>query len=68
MTHITQNPITRSSNAHANRTAYSLEESEKLDREENRDYLPMDVYIDPQTIKNHFQKPTRLLHRYSSPW
>jgi len=67
MTRITQNPITRSSNAHANRTAYSLEESEKLDREENRDYLPMDVYIDPQTIKNHFQKPTRLLHSYSSP-
>ena len=57
MTRITQNPITRSSNAHASWTAYSLKEkSEKLDREENHDYLPMDVYIDPQTIRNNFQK------------
>jgi len=57
MTRITHNHITHSSNPHTNRTAYYLkEESEKLQREENHDYLPIDVYVDPQTVRNHFQK------------
>lgn len=28
---------------------------ENLDRQKDREYLPMDVYIDPRTIKEHFQ-------------
>ena len=26
-----------------------------LDRQKGRQYLPMDVYVDPRTIKEHFQ-------------
>ena len=37
---------------------YSLElesEVEEIDREIGRDYVPMDVFIDPRTIMKHFQ-------------
>jgi len=30
-------------------------EPEKLDRQSGHQYLPMDVYVDPGTIKEHFQ-------------
>lgn len=30
-------------------------ELEKLDLQEGHEYVPMDVYIDPGTIKEHFQ-------------
>lgn len=29
-------------------------ELEKLDRQSGHQYLPMDVYVDPKTIKEHF--------------
>ena len=49
----------RTSTAHLNWALYSLEteaEVEKLDREIGHDYVPMDVFIDPRTIKEHFQE------------
>ena len=30
-------------------------ELEKLDRQSGHQYIPMDVYVDPQTIKERFQ-------------
>jgi hypothetical protein len=30
-------------------------ELEKLDRQSGLQYIPMDVYVDPQTIKERFQ-------------
>ncbi len=44
--------------AQVDRTLYSLEteaELEKLDRELDHDYVPMDVFIDPSTMKAHFR-------------
>ena len=36
---------------------YSLEgELERVDREAGHDYLPMDVFIDSQTIRRHFRE------------
>jgi len=36
---------------------YSLEgELEKLDRVAGHDYLPMDIFIDPRTINEHFRE------------
>jgi len=29
-------------------------ELEKLDRQSGHQYIPMDVYVDPKTIKEHF--------------
>ena len=38
-------------------TRHSLEEKyEKLDREADHDYVPMDLYIDPRTMQEHFQE------------
>jgi len=57
MTNTTQNPIACTSRVHTNGTLYSLEgELEKLDRELGHDYVPMDVFIDPQTVKEHFKE------------
>lgn len=30
-------------------------ELEKFDRQTGRQYLPMDVYVDPKTVNEHFQ-------------
>jgi hypothetical protein len=32
-----------------------VSELEKLDRQSGHQYIPMDVYVDPKTIKEHFQ-------------
>jgi len=47
------------SRAQVDWTLYRLEteaEAEKLDREIGHDYVPMDVFIDPRTMKEHFQE------------
>ena len=36
-----------------------------LDRQEGHQYLPMDIYIDPKTMKDHFLKPTKTRELYS---
>jgi len=37
----------------------SLErEFEQIDREAGHDYLPMDIYIDSLTIREHFREPS----------
>ena len=44
--------------AQEDQTLYSLEteaELEKFDRELDHDYVPMDIFIDPDTIKEHFR-------------
>lgn len=33
----------------------SLIGESKLDRQADDDYIPMDVYIDPKTLEEHFQ-------------
>ena len=43
---------------HTDWSLYSLDDEakmERLDREAGHDYLPMDVYVDPRTVKEHFQ-------------
>jgi hypothetical protein len=56
MTRITQNPITSNGKDHSKLPSYSLrEESGKSDREAGRDYVPMNVYIDPWTMRTRFQ-------------
>jgi len=43
--------------AHTVWTRHSLEEKfEKLDREADHDYVPMDLFIDPRTMQEHFQE------------
>jgi hypothetical protein len=57
MTNRTQ-PITCTSRDQKDWALYSLEgeaELERLDRQAGHDYLPMDVYVDPRTVKEHFQ-------------
>ena len=55
MTHIMQNSITGVSSAHTDWTSYSLNGEEKLNPEIDHDYVPMNVYIDPLTMRKHFQ-------------
>jgi hypothetical protein len=57
MTNTTQ-PITCTSRDQKDWSLYSLEgeaELERLDRQAGHDYLPMDVYVDTRTVKEHFQ-------------
>ena len=58
MTNPEQNPIDCTSRDHNDWSQHSLEieaDLEKLDREAGRDYVPMDVFVDPTTRKEHFQ-------------
>jgi hypothetical protein len=58
MTNTTQNPGTCTRWALAKRTSYSLEveaELEASDRRAGHEYVPMDVFINPRTMKQHFQ-------------
>jgi len=57
MTNATQNSATCSRRVLAKRTLYSLEveaELEESDRRLGHEYVPMDVFIDPSTMKQHF--------------
>jgi hypothetical protein len=48
---------------------YSLEgkaELERADLEAGRDYLPMDVFVDLPTVKEHFQDEAVRVRRISS--
>jgi hypothetical protein len=59
MSSSTQDPIGFTSGDRTGWSLLSLEsetEMEELDREADHDYLPMDVYIDPRTRKEHFQE------------
>ena len=59
MTNIRRKHVNCTSRAQIDWTLYSLEmeaEVEKLDRESGHDYVPMDVFIDPRTMKEHFQE------------
>jgi len=43
---------------HTDGSLYSLEgeaDLERSDRDAGRDYLPMDVFVDLRTVKEHFQ-------------
>jgi hypothetical protein len=60
MTNIVRKDAKCTSRAQVDGTLYSLKteaEVEKLDREMDHDYVPMDVFIDPKTVKEHFQDP-----------
>ena len=48
-------PDSNTSRTRANKAKPLLEELEKLDREAGHDYVPMDLFIDPETMKEHFQ-------------
>jgi hypothetical protein len=59
MSSSTQNPISFTSRDQTGWSLLSLEseaEMEKLDREADHDYLPMDVFVDLRTRKQHFQE------------
>lgn len=70
MTNAMKNHVTCTSRAHNKGALYSHKgELEKLDREAGHDYVPMDVFIDPRTMKEHFQESsirTRLTGTHSS--
>ena len=58
MTNSMQNTVTCTSGVHVKRTLLSLKdeaEAEQLDRQAGHDYVPMDVFVDPGTMKEHFQ-------------
>lgn len=58
MTNTPQNPITCPSRGHKDLVLHTLEveaKLEDLDRQEGHEYVPMDVFLDRRTIKEHFQ-------------
>ncbi|MCG6860216.1 MAG: hypothetical protein LJE70_02875 [Chromatiaceae bacterium] len=58
MTDIKHNSIACTGRDHTDWSLYSLggeAELEGLDRDAGHDYLPMDVYVDPRTVAEHFQ-------------
>jgi len=56
MTNTMHNSVTYTRRASTNWTLSSLKgEVGKLNPEVDPDYVPMDVYIDPWTMKKHFQ-------------
>jgi hypothetical protein len=53
-----QKPVALTSGNPANRIPYSLNgraELEKLDRQAGYEYVPMDVFVDPRAMREHFQ-------------
>ena len=58
MTYSMQDLVDCTGRDHTEWSPYSLNreaELERLDREAGHDYLPMDVFVDPRTVKEHFQ-------------
>ena len=70
MTNTMRDFIKSRGRADRNWTRYSVKgQLEKLDREADHDYVPMDVFIDPRTMKEHFQESSiraRLTGTYSA--
>ena len=57
MTDATENPISDKRKDEVEVTLCSLKvqaELEKLDRQAGHDYVPMDVFVNPRVIKQHF--------------
>ncbi len=53
-----QNSMTRASSDREDRTLFTPEgkaELERLDRQAEHEYVPMDVFFDFKTIRDHFQ-------------
>lgn len=58
MTNAKEIPIAVTCSEHEAQTLYSLDgaaELESSDQQAGREYLPMDVFVDPTTIRHHFQ-------------
>jgi len=58
MTNAMKVTIDRISGARKDRSPCSIDamfQQERLDDRAGREYLPMDVYVDPRTIRQHFQ-------------
>lgn len=72
MTNTIQNPINSTSRHYTRWPLYSLKDStelEKLDREADHEYVPMDVFVDPRTMMEHFQESSiraRLIELYAA--
>lgn len=74
MTHTKQNPIVRTSGEQTDWILCSLKDMDELemfDRQAGHQYVPMDVYIDPGTINEHFhasaiRRRWARIHRTSS--
>jgi hypothetical protein len=58
MTNIMQNPITCSGKDQEDRLLHFLQveaELKRVDGQADHEYVPMDVFVDPRTMKEHFQ-------------
>ena len=58
MTNAVENPTAATCSERKAQTLYSLDgatELEETDHQAGREYLPMDVFVGPKTIKQHFQ-------------
>lgn len=68
MTNAKKNPIDCTSRDRNDWSLNSFEveaELGKLDRQAGHDYVPMDVFVDSRTLKEHFQK-TSIQDRWSA--
>ncbi len=58
MTTRIQNHTSCTGGDHRDWPRYALEvevELERLDRDAGHDYIPMDIFVDPRTMREHFQ-------------
>ncbi|MCG6859916.1 MAG: hypothetical protein LJE70_01310 [Chromatiaceae bacterium] len=58
MTNAIENPIAATCSEHEAQTLYSPDGAaalEKSDDQAGREYLPMDVFVDPTAMRHHFQ-------------
>jgi len=71
MTNTKQNSIISTSGDQTDWPLKGEADLEKWDRQSGHQYVPMDVYVDPKTIKEHFQSSSisdrwTRIHRASS--
>jgi hypothetical protein len=65
----TQDPVTWTREHHTNRKLFSLDVEAELAESDHRlghEYLPLDVFIDPITIKEHFRIASLCTRTYGS--
>ena len=58
ISHTKVNPVSRTGTDQEDRTLFTPEgkaELEKLDRQADHEYVPMDVFVDGRTITEHFR-------------